>query len=400
MNYVATSSSVGRIPKGLYLRGWYPGIGEVHAIQTLPLFARRFLAEACEEDPEFLSEYLIPTLGELNAADRILLDLADAITDHELEQEGLGELANLGKSFFKKIGQAIKKVAKVVGKATGVKQVEQAAKFTVREVKKEVKATEKIAKKYGNVILTVAGAVLAPFTGGASLAAASLLVAANTMYQKKKAADAAKKAARADASSMTADASAQEAQTTQQVNDFYSQNQQWFQTQLGVTPASWGQLTLAQKIDLINSGASGTVPGAAPVEPPPSPAPAPMPPSSIPPSMGPSGGGGGAGPSAPGPSMVPGASDGGADFQLGPSPSQRAPAAGPAGPQVADAGIFSGSGFMVPAAIVIAAVLMSQGSGSRGGSRGRPRRNPGRRNRLGSGRGKSTRRALERRGGR
>lgn len=387
MNYVATSSRVGKIPAGLYLRGWYPGIGEVHAIKTLPLFARRFLAEACYEDPDFLSEYLVPTLGELNAADRIMLDLADAITDHELEQEGLGELANLGKSFFKKVGQAIKKAAKVVGKATGVKQIEQAAKFTKREITKEVKATEKIAKKYGNIILTVAGAVLAPFTGGASLAAASLLVAANTMYQKKKAAEAAKKAARADAASLSADAAAQEAQTAQQVDAFYSQNRQWFIDQLGVTPDKWGQLTLAQKIDLINSGSSGSVPVAPPSEPPP-PAPMPMPgpsPMPMPPSMGPSGGGGSA-PGLPGPSMVPGGADGGADFQFTPSTKPSSSQ----GPQVSEAGMFSGlgSGVMLPAAIVIAAVLMSQKSGSSGGSRRRARRNPSRRSRLGLGRGR------------
>jgi hypothetical protein len=357
-------------------RGWYPGIGEVHIIESYPLAVKRFLAEASNEDPQFLPDYLIPVLGEPNPSERLLSDMVDAIESCEREMSGLAGIGDLGKSsFFKKIGKAL-----------GVKKLEQAAHFLKREVKKEVKLTEKIARKYGPIILTVVGAILAPFTGGASMAAATLLIAAQKMYQAKKAAEKAKKENNRQAGAMAADAALQEAQTTQQVDAFYAQNQQWFVDQLGVTPDKWAQLTLAQKIDLINNGASGKAPVAPPPEPPttaPWTDPAvstPMTPLSPPPGGVPTGPSG-----SVGPGMVPGTSDGGADFQF--TPSGARPPAGQPATQVAEAGMFGGSSLLIPAAILVGAVIMSGGL-TKGGSKRRSRRNPGRNRRRGPGRGR------------
>jgi hypothetical protein len=378
MAFLTKSGRVGDVDD--FLGDWFPGIGEVHIIESYPLAVKQFLAEAGNEEPEFLSEYLIPVLGEPNPNERLLSDMVEAIESCEREMAGLSGIGDLGKgSFFKKIGKAL-----------GVKKLEQAAHFVQREVKKEVKLTEKIARKYGPIILTVVGAVLAPFTGGASMAAATLLIAAQKMYQAKKAAEKAKKENNRQAGAMAADAAIQEAQTTQQVNDFYNKNQQWFIDQMGVTPDKWAQLTLTQKIDLINNGASGKAPVAPPLEPPPT-APwsdptvtTPMTPLSPPPSEGAPPGPSG----SVGPSMVPGPSDGGADFQFTPSGSgSRAPGS-QAPVQPAEAGMFGGSSLMIPAAILVGAVIMSGGL-TKGGRPGRrPRRNPVGKRRRGLGRGR------------
>jgi hypothetical protein len=337
------------------LDGWYPGVGEVYYLESLPAPVRTFLSEACQEDPCFLREYLMPALGTVNPHEVILRDLSEAIAGQELSHLGLGDL---GKSFFKKVGKAIKKVAKKVGRATGVKVAEKVAKFVQKTDKRVIKEAEKIYRKDGDLIVGAVGAVLAPFTAGASLAAASLITGAHKMYSTKKAAEKAKKQDNQAAAALGTQAAAQEAQTTQQVDTFFSQNQAWFASH-GITPSMWTGMTLQQKLDAVNSGATGapvgspTAPGAGTA------------------AAAPSGG------DSTSSSMVPGPSDGGADY----SPSPSSPAAPSAVPVSTAATATAGaSSLIIPALIAGGVILFSVGS--------KFKRNPERSLRSGLGRGK------------
>lgn len=382
---------------GPYLRGWYPGYGEDWIIQRLPAPLQGFLADAAEEYEPFVEQYLMPTLSDIYFYDRILSDLSGAITALELEEQGLGsyddlleasvglgEIGGLG-GVFKKLKKAVKKVAKKV--IAPIKKV--AEKITPKPIlnlqKKVAKAVTKvhtkmekvqekvehvagqIGKKYGNTIITAAGVVLAPFTGGASLAAAAALTAANTAYQKKRAADQAKKLAKADAAKLQQEAAQAEDQLMKQVDDFYNQNKDWF-LQRGITPDKWSHMTLQQKIDAINAGTTSSGAGSGGAT-----APTPMP---YPPSSGgasaPSGGGGGA--SFPGGGGDPFASGGGGGGGGAPSGSA------PSGQKVSTASMFGNDSLMPILAISAAVAYALSGKGGKGGgSRRRPRRNPRRR---------------------
>lgn len=333
------------------LGGWYPGRGEEYQLGLLPNEVREFLADACSEYPPFLREYLVPTLGEVNSHEIILKDLSDAITDYEISGLGLGDFGNLGKSFFKRIKKAVSRV---------VKKVERPVAKVVKRATKEV---ERVYRKEGDVIVGAIGAVLAPFTGGASLAAASLITGAHKMYQTKKAAQKAKKQNNQAAAGLANQSAAQEQQTTQQVDQFFNQNQPWFASH-GITPAQWGTMTLQQKLDTINSGATGAPVGS---------------PSAPGASVGP------AAPSAPADAGGGGGSDGGGGGGAGPS---EGPSAGPQQIPTQGSSVAGGmSSMLLPAAIIAGAVIFSGGSG---GSR-RTRRNPSRSGRSGLGRGKRPR---------
>ena len=403
-----------------YLKGWYPGNGEVFILESLPRPMRQFLAGAIEESPEFLEEYLLPVLDGPEPYDRILGDMSLAAAALELEgcglgsyEENLGELGHLGKSFWKKVVKTLKKSLNPI---TATKSL---VKFTEREVKKEVKITEKIFRKYGDIILSVAGAALGPFTFGLTTVAAALIVKGHQMYEAKKAAEKAKLEGNQQAAAMAADAAAQEAQVQQQVDDFYNQNQAWFVTNLGVTPDIWAKLTLQQKIDMINSGSTGQLPpGMVPIPapaagaPPPASAPSAMPPPPPPqtqvqappppPPIDTSGSGppvttpsiyGPGGPPSSGAQQAyqqqiqqaqatPGGGAG-TDWSQYIQPAVQAVSSGqqPQTQPVAQSSMFGDmSGMMLPAALSAAAVIFTQG-GSRGGSGRRTRRNPRRRRR-------------------
>jgi uncharacterized membrane protein YgcG len=348
------------------LQGWYPGFGEVETIRRMGLLAQDFLRDAVAEDPDFLCDYLLPTLeGYADPEEKILSDLSDALIGYELYESGLGDLdgdlGNLGKGFLKKITKTIRKVHQKIEKAIVPKPLRKIEEKVHKAVTKVAKKAEKIGakawQKYGNILIQVAGAVLAPFTGGASLAAAALLTAGNTLYQKKRAAARAKQANTRNASAIAAEAAAAEAQTTQQVDAFYSQNQQWFIDNLGVTPDKWAQLTLQQKIDLINAGAQGRPPSGTPQEPPSIGPGQPQPGGSYAPA---DGGGGGYGPSG-------GGGGGGYSPGGGGQPGQ---------PGVQEAGMFGGATLPILAAGVALAFVF--GKPVKGG---RARRNPRRRSR-------------------
>ena len=245
---------------------------ELDRLDRLPKGLVKLLALEAE-DPAFVTGYLIPALHSRNPYKKITDDIATQLYE---EEQGMGDL---GKSFFKRIGGAIKRTVKKVV-IDPHKRVFEAAK---RIEKKVVRGVERGWRKYGSIIVTVLGAALAPFTGGASVAAAALIVAADTMYKKKKAADAAKKAARADAKLLQAEADKQERELQAQVDKFYQDNKAWF-LQYDLGPDKWAKLTLQQKIDFINAGANGTLPpGMGPVGGPSEPVPGGVPSSTMPP---------------------------------------------------------------------------------------------------------------------
>lgn len=356
------------------LSGWYPGYGEVETIRRMCPLAQDFLRDAISENPDFMYDYVLPTLqGFPDPEEKILSDLSDALVGYELYESGLGDLDGnlgaLGKGFLKKVAKTIRKVHKKIEKAIvpkPIRKIEEKVHKAVTKVgKKAEKAIAKAWQKYGNIFITAVGAVLSPFTGGASLAAAALITAANTVYQKKRAAAKAKKAATANASALAAEAASAEAQTTAQVDAFYAQNQKWFIDNLGVTPDKWAQLTLQQKIHLINAGAQGRPPTGTPPEPPAISADGQMPSSA----------GGGYAPSPSG----GGGGGGGGDYPDGsgggPAPSSAPTPSG--GQRVQEAGMFGGAAIPILAAGVALALVFGKpvkGRRTRRNPRGRHRR--------------------------
>jgi hypothetical protein len=338
---------------------------------------RGFLSDALEECPEFMDAYLIPVLSGYECPeDKIIHDLCGAFHVVELEDMGLSgddTLYGLGElsGVLKKIKKAVKKVAhkviapvkKVIEKITPkpILNIEKKVAKSITKVGKEMQRVEakvqkvegKIGKKYGDLIITAAGVVLAPFTGGASIAAASALVAAHKAYTAKRNADQAKKLGKAQAAQIQQQATADQTAASQQMDQFFQQNQEWFAAH-GITPDQWASMTFDQKVAAINAGAAGG--GAAAQQPVTQPytgdgsQPA-------------SGGGGGGGTSS-------GGGGGGGDAGGGASYG-----AAPGKPGVATASMFDSS--MLP--LLAGGAILALMFGKPVKDRGRARRNPSRR---------------------
>lgn len=182
--------------------------------------------------------------------------------------------------FFKKIGKAIKKTAKkvvAVHKKVINKVVKPAVKATVKVAKKTVEITKKTVKKvheiqkkiikkigkaikpYIPIILTVVGAVLAPFTGGASLAVAAALNAGYTIAMKAKEAKAAKKFAKKEAAAMQAEVDVQTADLNRQLDALFSENQGVFAA-AGISSAQWASLSVEQRLAVVERINAGQMP--------------------------------------------------------------------------------------------------------------------------------------------
>ena len=342
---------------------WYPGMGELQLIGQMAPETQRILRFAAAEDPTFVAEYLLPVLGEDDPEGSILGDYAYAVAEEELDQlSGLGFLGKKKKGIVRKM----KRWHKTAFKKTTPKAVSKAHA-------KVEKAGKKVWRQYGNLILTVVGAVLAPFTGGASVAAAAVLVAANTAYQKKRAADAAKAAGKVEAGAMQAEAAKANAEVRSQLSTFYNNNSKWF-IDLGVTRAKWDGLSTEAQIELIKAGAEGRMPNyptAAPAPAPtpptaaaPQPAPAPMPSAGSSGSFNSGGGGGGGGGGYPPEAL---------DTAGGLAPPGGAPPGQAPQRQLATAGMFGSPLILAAGGAVLAMMLFSKKS------KGRTRRNPRRR---------------------
>jgi hypothetical protein len=254
----------------------WEGIGarEIAVLETLPEDLQQYLALEAE-DPEFVNNFLVPALRSGDAHGIILETIAREYTAHAMGAiDDTSEFyewdTGMGKSFFKKVFKKITQIPKKIQKI--IKKV--LPKSVLKLVKKvgpwvSVGMPAKTFRKIGPILISIAGAVLAPFTGGASLVAATLIVKARQMYLAKNAADAAKRAARADYAEQKKAADAAEAETLAMVDKFFADNPAWF-LQHDITPEKWATLTLDQKIDIISGGAKGTLPvGIGPVEAPP-----------------------------------------------------------------------------------------------------------------------------------
>jgi hypothetical protein len=108
----------------------------------------------------------------------------------------------------------------------------------------------------GLLAIQILGAILGAVTLGLSTVAAGLFTAAAKVDQTQVAADNAKQQASHDAAVLQSQADYQAAQTTQQVDQFYQQNQDTFLA-AGYDQAAWDSLTLQQKTDLIQAAANG-----------------------------------------------------------------------------------------------------------------------------------------------
>lgn len=224
-------------------------------------------------------------------------------------------------------------------------------------IRKAGSTIRKTVKKYGNVLISAAGIILAIPTGGASLAIASAITLANGVRQKRIAANKAKREGKHAADKMVKEVQQEQAQAGQQMDQFYSQNQQWFVDNLGLTPDKWAALTFDQKVDILQNGMRGRAPGNAPP---------PTPGDGLPWE----GGAGGGGAPAPGGGYgTPGGGGGG-----GGEPAQ--PGAAPGGQQVATASMFDGA--MLPLLVGGVALALVFGKPVKGGKR-RTKRNPSRR---------------------
>jgi hypothetical protein len=110
--------------------------------------------------------------------------------------------------------------------------------------------------KIATPFLAVAGAVLAPFTGGASLAAASAISGVIKATQAAGQATIARNAAAYNAPQQAAAAQQQQSAAAAQLDQFFAANQPWF-TQHGITQAAWSAMTTDQKIAILNAGVTG-----------------------------------------------------------------------------------------------------------------------------------------------
>jgi hypothetical protein len=163
---------------------------------------------------------------------------------------GLGELGKFRLAkLHRKIKGAIKKTfSKIANKDPLYKKTYKLRAKVMKGVRKALP-----------IIITIAGAVLAPFTGGASLAAAAVLATAVELRNKKIAAAKAVREGKREATAMNAEVDQQQAEVMKQADDFYAKNQDFF-VQAGYPPEKWKTLTLDQKVDLIQKGEAGTLP--------------------------------------------------------------------------------------------------------------------------------------------
>jgi hypothetical protein len=231
--------------------GSYIGKFETDQFDRLSKPVQHAIAMEAEGDPAFITGYLIPTLRGPDPEKKILADIA-----HEVHMADMYGMGYLGRSFWKKVVRAVKKVVVTLP----VKIIKWTTpKFLQKIVKKIGRPVMKVWHKYGPIIISVVGGVMSIFLGPVAAAAAALLSASVAMYNAKKAAANALSSAKHDANAQLASANAQQAQVSAQVDAFYSQNQPWFLSH-DITPASWAQLNLDQKIAIINAGATGTLP--------------------------------------------------------------------------------------------------------------------------------------------
>lgn len=171
----------------------------------------------------------------------------------------------------KELGQKVKEAPKKIAKAA--KRLPTAVKRFVRKaapvlvvgapfllgIKSVRKSAAKFYKKHGALIVTITGTALAPFTGGLSAMAATLIVSGKKIYDTRKAAIEAEKAGKAEAAQMAAAVREQEAALNAQCDQIYSEARESFEL-IGLTPEKWQALSVDAKMGIIDSLSRGEIP--------------------------------------------------------------------------------------------------------------------------------------------
>jgi len=237
----------------------YYGLGahEDEVLATLPPKLRRIVENELD-DPEARQE-ISKILRGARPAERLARELSETIEDAmrpagDLADGGLGKFSL--KKTFKKVAKTVRKVhAKITPKF--VQKIEKKIKAPINRAGK---AARRILVRYGNIIILVVAAILAPFTGGATLAAATALAsAAFAMYKAKKAADEAKRAGKKEAAALQVQVQQQEADVLAQCNTIYANNKAVFE-QIGITQSRWDSLSLEAKVAIIDALSKGQMP--------------------------------------------------------------------------------------------------------------------------------------------
>jgi hypothetical protein len=233
------------------------GAPEISALKRLSRPSLKIIAEELTEpgSHEAIRWILQQRNPEQALAQAVAENVRAVVAAHVANPNvGMGDL--LGKSFFKKLVKLTKKITVSIPKkiASAVAKHDPLYKLAKPTLTKVMNGVRKNLP----IILTVAGGVLAPFTGGASLAAAAALTTARQLYANRIDTAKAVKAGKAEAGAMQAQVDQQTADVNKQANDVYHQNQEVFLA-AGYDEAKWNALSLDDKIAIIQKASDGTL---------------------------------------------------------------------------------------------------------------------------------------------
>lgn len=260
------------------------GASEVAAMRRL---SRRSLALLADELREPGSRETVRWVLRQRDPERAL---AEAISENVRQavrfasssqqgEPGRRRLSRLHRNLSKRVARAAERVLKRVvpsglshlGASIAARSAKHAAKVARRSAKHaaKVKAHEKIVgerlrkrayhravskggffRKFGKLLITAFGAVLAPFTGGASMAAASLLTAGMTMIAAKKQAKRIAQTNSEESARIDAQVREQEKELSAKLDKMYDEHAPIFEG-AGVTRDKWNALTVEQKLAVI-----------------------------------------------------------------------------------------------------------------------------------------------------
>lgn len=175
---------------------------------------------------------------------------------------GAKSISNIGREIqeqAKRAGSAVQRVAKEAArKAAPILPIVMPLSLGVKSIRTRA---AKFYRKNGPLIVTAAGAVLAPFTYGLSALAATMLVKGRELYLARNAAIKAKEEAKAEAGQMAAAVQEQEAALHAQCDEVYNHpdSHDAFLA-IGLTPERWAALSVDAKMGIIDSLSKGEMP--------------------------------------------------------------------------------------------------------------------------------------------
>jgi len=256
------------------------GAYEREAIHMMPDTVKMIVLEELR-DPSTRAEMVevLRSQDPVGAVRRgISMAVSDGLREGQVEaQTGMAIYDDGMGGLFKKIKKAVKKtVKKVVApikkihakitpkfaenlrkKVSGsMKDIHEKHKDLAKKIRRQGK---RVFVKYGHVILPVAGIILAPFTGGLSIAAAGVAGAGLDVYKKKKAYDEAVRQGKKDTAVLAAEVAAEEAAVNAEADAIYNAYPIPFQS-IGLSPDKWAALSVERKVEIINALSKGNLP--------------------------------------------------------------------------------------------------------------------------------------------